>query len=214
MLDLHCHILPGIDHGAQNLNQARQMLAAAKEQGITRIVATPHVYSADFDRSKARHACETLRPYAQQMNIELVLGYEFNISALDYEHLERASAFCIDGTNTLLLEMPFDLWPPHWKHIFYDLQARGMEIILAHPERYRAVQSNLQILEKLAQMDVMFQVDVPQSLRRFSKQNKVLRTLIDMDRLHYAASDAHQASDYGQFARSIQKLSKHLQIME
>lgn len=214
MLDLHSHILPGVDHGAQDLNEAREMLAAAAAQGIRTIVATPHVYHADFDREHARQAYAQLKPCAKDLNIDLILGYEFNIRAIDHDHPERAADFCIEGTNKLLLEFPFEHWPRDWQHIVYDLQANGMEIILVHPERYVPIQQDLNILNKLAELDCLFQVDVPQSLRMFSKQKKVLKHLIRMGCVHYAASDAHTAEDYAQFHASIKKLEQELRYQE
>ena len=214
MLDVHSHILPGVDHGAQDLTQARAMLAEAQAQGIDTIVATPHVYKAEFDRSIAQNAMEQLRPYARQMGIALKLGYEFNHRAFDREEPQRAREFCIEDTNLLLLELPFDQWPRDWKNIIYDLQAHGMEVILAHPERYVPIQKDLRILEQLAQLDCLFQVDVPQALRLLSKQNRVCKRLVEMDLLHYAASDAHTANDYQGFRKSIDKLGGALQYMD
>lgn len=211
MLDIHSHILPGVDHGARDLKQAHGMLAAAAAQGIDRIVATPHVYHSDFDRSVAQHAHAALKPYAESLHIDLKLGYEFNTRAIDFDHMERANDFCIEGSNKLLLEFPFEHWPRDWKSIVYDLQANGLEIIIAHPERYIPIQQNMNILDKLADLDCLFQVDVPQSLHLFSKQNRVLKRLIQMGRLHYAASDAHAEADYEKFAKSIKRLEDYLQ---
>lgn len=210
MLDIHCHILPGVDHGARDLTQARRMLDAAAAQGVTQIVATPHVYDENFDRSVAIRACEALRPYAQRLNIELMLGYEYNVSALNLKRIERAREFCIEGSSRLLLEMPFQIWPPNWRMLIGELQQMGLEIILAHPERYEPLQGKLSRLHDLADMDVLFQVDVPQSLKPFSKQHRVLRELMKMDMVDYAASDAHCAEDYAQFGRSISKLERYI----
>ena len=206
MQDIHAHILPGVDHGAQDLNESLAMLDAAKAQGIGRIIATPHVYRADYDRSIAQKAKEILLPHAQQRGIELQLGYEFNIRALDQTAVEKAAQFCTEGTKTLLLEMPFDIWPIDWREKIYALQAYGMEIVLAHPERYEPVQRDLNLLERLAELDVLFQVDVPQSLKLFTKQRRVLKRLCEMHCLHFAASDAHTAQDYAAFAGSVRKL--------
>ena len=210
MQDIHAHILPGVDHGAQDLPSAIAMLDAAKAQGICSITATPHVYRADFDRSIALQAKELLLPYAQQRGIELKLGYEFNIRALDQSAMERAAQFCIEGTKTLLLEMPFAIWPVDWREKIYALQVHGMEIALAHPERYEPVQKDLRLLEQMAELDVLFQVDVPQCLKPFTVQRKVLKRLCEMNCLHFAASDAHTADDYAAFAQSIRRLGDRL----
>ena len=210
MQDIHSHILPGVDHGARDLQQSIRMLEAARAQGIDRIVATPHVYRAGYDFGAAQRAADELRPHAQQRGIELLLGYEFNLSALDQRNVKAALRFCTQGSSMLLLEMPFDTWPIDWWGKIYEMQSCGIEIVLAHPERYEPIRKDLRLLEKLAQLDVKFQVDVPQSLKRFSKQNRVLRELCAMDRLNYAASDAHEEADYAAFAKSIRRLEKYL----
>ena len=210
MQDIHAHILPGVDHGAQDLAQAIAMLDAAAAQGIDRITATPHVYRADYDCVPAQRAWQLLQPYAQARGIELALGYEFNIRALDQRKIEQAARFCTVGTRTLLLEMPFDIWPIDWREKIYALQAHGLEIVLAHPERYEPVQRDLRLLDRLAELDVLFQVDVPQCLRAFSAQRRVFKRLCDMDCLHYAASDAHTEADYAAFAKSLRRLEKYL----
>lgn len=210
MLDIHCHILPGIDHGARDMAEARRMLEAAAAQGVKHIVATPHVYDERFDRAAAKRAYEALRPHAQRLNIRLTLGYEFNISALNLKNPARARDFRIEGSNRLLLEMPFDIWPPNWRMLIGELQRMGLEIILAHPERYEPLQDKLSRVHDLAEMGVLFQVDVPQALKPFSKQRRVLRELMKLDALDYAASDAHCAEDYARFGRSIGKLDGYI----
>ena len=210
MLDIHSHILPGVDHGAADLAESIDMLEAARAMGITCIVATPHVYRSDFDRRAARAAFQSLQPEAKKRGINLRLGYECNFRALEKSDLGKAAAFCMEGTKRLMLEMPSKQWPREWKEIIYELQAHGLEVVIVHPERYEPVQKDLAVLERLAEMDVLFQVDVPQKSMLFSAQGRVLRRLGEMGCMHYAASDAHCARDYEIYAKGRRKLEKWL----
>ena len=214
MVDLHSHILPGLDHGAQNLAQSCAMLRAAAEQGVTTLVATPHVYRADFDRTAAQQKREQLAPYAQQLGVRLLLGYEFNLSALDVERPQAAEACCMENTRRLLVEFPFGAWPQEWKRRIYDLQAHGMELVIAHPERYAQIQQDLKILEWLSQMDCRFQVNAPGALWRVERRGRVIGRLMAMGRMDYVASDAHDERDYEGFRARTIKWKQYLQNSE
>lgn len=105
------------------------------------------------------------------MGIEMRLGYECNLSALRVDDLAAARRFCIEKTNVLLVEFPFDNWPGTWREILYGLQAEGMRLVLAHPERYRPLQRDPHMLDSLAEMGVRLQVNAA-SLQGCSAQSR------------------------------------------
>jgi protein-tyrosine phosphatase len=104
MLDIHSHILPGVDDGARSHRQSLQMLAAARSAGVDILVATPHLKHLNVDTNRISEAFLWLKPYALAAGISLLRGYEISYQVLldlPYSELGR---YCISGTNLLLLE--------------------------------------------------------------------------------------------------------------
>ena len=208
MLDLHCHIIPGVDDGARDLDEARAMLDCANALGVTHIVATPHVKRADADFEAIAAGMKKIRPHAQELGITLLQGYEFNIQALEQGDFSLARRCCIEGTEVLLTEFPFDDWPANWKDIVYALQAQGLTLVIAHPERYLPLQRRADVLQRLIDMNCLFQVNASAFRKRFGPKREVLRRLRGADRLHFIASDAHGPEDYALLEKAYCRIGK------
>ena len=153
MRDIHCHILPGVDDGAADLDESLAMLAAAKQAGVTRIVCTPHCRDPYFDYDKMWDAFELLRDNAD--GFPLQMGFEVNHRKLVELGIDAAEYLHFDGTNEFLLELSTHADPyafREYESTIYDLQCRGYQVIIAHPERYRAVQKDVSVAERLVDM--------------------------------------------------------------
>ena len=146
MRDIHCHILPGVDDGAADLDESLAMLEAAKRAGVTRIVCTPHCRDPYFDYDKMWDAFELLRDNAD--GFPLQMGFEVNHRKLVELGIDAAEHLHFDGTNEFLLELSThaDAYAfREYENTIYDLQCRGYQVIIAHPERYRAVQKDVSV---------------------------------------------------------------------
>lgn len=205
MTDIHSHILFGVDDGSKNIDESVSMLAAAFSAGITKIIATPHIRSADTDISVIRKNYSELIPYAKERGIDLRLGFECNTTAIDPNKFEEAKLFCFDGTSILLLEFPFENWPPYWDRIVYGLQSAGLVIIIAHPERYFPVRRDHSILDAMADMGCYFQINAGSINKKHGEKRKIVHHIEQMDKLDFIASDAHEPIDYEVYARIIKK---------
>lgn len=137
--DFHTHCLPGVDDGAADIQTAAAMLRASAQQGVKRVVATPHFYigqqsGEEFFRERQR-AYEDIRPYLDETMPEVLLGAEVLIR----EGISRydLSSLCLQGTNVLLVEMPF-MRPPVWLYDELEKIATRQNLILmyAHLDRY------------------------------------------------------------------------------
>lgn len=137
--DFHTHCLPGVDDGAADIQTAVAMLRASAQQGVKRVVATPHFYigqqsGEEFFRERQR-AYEDIRPYLDETMPEVLLGAEVLIR----EGISRydLSSLCLQGTNVLLVEMPF-MRPPVWLYDELEKIATRQNLILmyAHLDRY------------------------------------------------------------------------------
>ena len=139
MVDIHCHILPGVDDGAADIQTAVAMLRAAAQQGVKRVVATPHFYigqhTAPTFLKDRRAAYEQLLPYLTEDMPRIVMGAEVlireGISRFDMRPL------CLEGTDILLVEMPF-VAPPCWvlEELERLVDVQGLTLMYAHLDRY------------------------------------------------------------------------------
>lgn len=206
MTDIHSHIIFGVDDGAKSMEESLDMLQAAKESSIDRIIATPHIKSADADIFQIINNYRCLAPVAGNLGIELHLGYEYNVVAIDHNDYDLTARFCISNTSVLLLEFPFDNWPANWERVIYDLQAKGLSIIIAHPERYLPVQRDLSRLDQMADLGCMFQLNAASLLKRCGNKAKAVQYIREMDKIDFVASDAHSAADYMCFRKAVAKL--------
>lgn len=152
MTDWHAHILPAIDDGARNTAESLRLIESSAEQGITRITATPHFYAHENTLSgflkRRLFAWDEIREELPANAPEILMGAEVYY----FEGISRAEGMrelCIEGTDILLLEMPFMRWKSGVIREALDLNARdGIRVMLAHIERYTAYY-------KAAELDAM-----------------------------------------------------------
>lgn len=194
MIDFHAHILPGIDDGSQNKEMSLAMLARAKAQGITTIVATPHFYAdtmkADDFIKDRQAAYEEILDMAKQMDITIRLGAEVCYFRSLHESANLKD-FTIQGTNYLLLEMPFDQWTKREVATITGLINQGVTPILAHIERFWPYQKDRSALEEIMRLDVIYQYNAS-PLLKFGK-GKILKSIKKTDNV-LLGTDCHNMS--------------------
>lgn len=196
-IDIHCHILPEIDDGSHSLEESIDMLKAAQENGITDIVATPHVRERDFDFEYARERYNELKPYAEELGMGLHLGFEVNCEALVEFEFKNLDKMCIQNSDSFLLEFRNFSMPPNWQLIIKKLQAEGLQVIIAHPERYDFIQRDINIAEGLADMGCRLQCDsFVFDLNRFDRQRKAAYKLMDRQLVSWIGSDSHAPAHF------------------
>ncbi|MBP3329252.1 MAG: hypothetical protein J6L89_00300 [Clostridia bacterium] len=207
MIDIHSHILFGVDDGAKDYEESVKMLKEARKAGFDTIIATPHVKRAHFDKSAVKESMGRLRPVAESIGINLIQGYEYNISALADDSIEGAMEYCTEGTKTILLEMNGTQIVSNWERIVIHFQREGADIIIAHPERYPILYSNHDIVSRMLEVGCKLQVDLAVMLQRglFNKEKTFVKSLLRNNCVRWAASDAHNAEDYKYFAEAFRK---------
>lgn len=211
MRDIHCHILPGVDDGARDLDESLEMLAAAKAAGVTSIVCTPHCRDPYFDYEAMWNAFRELEAHAD--GFPLQMGFEVAHPKLMELGVEQwAPYLCFDGSNEILLELD-----PHctdrdfedYERTIYELQGLGYAVIIAHPERYRAIQKDLSIAERLVRMGCSLQASSDfLGGGRFGKEKKPAKKMFERNLYRYIASDAHCAQHYSYLARAVDKFPR------
>lgn len=195
MIDLHSHVLPGLDDGPESLEGAREILLAARADGITHIAATPHV-RADYPTTPERMEDVVARVRELDSGVEVLTGGELDIEYADRLDDEALRAFGLGGNaRLLLLEFPYTGWPLQLRDLVFRLGLRGFGVVLAHPERSREVQERPERLRELVDAGVVVQVTAAAVDGRLgSRSAATSHTLIETGLAHLIASDAHAAS--------------------
>jgi protein-tyrosine phosphatase len=207
MRDIHCHILPGVDDGARNLDESLAMLAAARAVGVTSIVCTPHVRDPYFDYDKMWDAYDLLVAHAG--GFPLQMGFEVNHAKLMDLGMRWVDYLHFDGSEEFLLELSAratEVEFADYERTIFELQGRGYEVIIAHPERYRAVQKNPEVAERLARMGCKLQASADYvDGGRLGREKRPARRLFEDGMYDYIASDAHRVQHYDCLRRAMEQ---------
>ena len=196
MIDLHSHILPGLDDGSRTVEDARLLARLAAEDGVTAIVATPHVRD-DFPtrpEEMERGVLELRKDFLEQaIDVEVLPGGELDLvmlGSLDDDDLRHFSL--ARSERYLLLEFSYTGWPSGLEETVRDLGSRGFVSLLAHPERNREVQGNPSRLAEAVRLGALIQLTAASVDGRLGRSSqKTARRLLESGLAHVLASDAH-----------------------
>ena len=208
MRDEHCHIIWDVDDGSRTLDESLLMLDAAKRVGITEIVATPHMRWSDFDEGKVRDHFLQLREEATKRGIKMALGFEVFYRTLLDKGLDQAQRFVRAGSKDLLIE--FNTGGPMsqgWERTVYELQGTyGLDITIAHPERYSTVLDDFESVYRILDMDCRIQVSAGDLFDGFfSPVSRCAKRIIKEELCDALVSDAHRPEHYEQFGKALAK---------
>lgn len=202
MIDIHSHILPGVDDGAKTESDSILMAEAAIEEGMTHIVATPHHKNRTYDnyRDEIRKHVQVLNDLfkAKGLNLSILPGQEVRIYGDVQADLEKGEIQTVNDTKYLLIEFPSDSVPQYASQLFYELQLSGIQPIIVHPERNRELLRNHDRMHKFVQNGVLTQVTAASLVGKFGKQiADFSQQLIEANLTHFIASDAHNTTTRG-----------------
>jgi protein-tyrosine phosphatase len=196
VIDLHSHVLPGVDDGAATLDESLAILRAAASDGIERIAATPHVrddYPTAPEEMERLVAEVAAAAGADGLDIEVLPGGELALDRIPRLDDETLARFGLGGNpRLLLLECPYYGWPLDLGTVVFDLQTRGYTVVLAHPERNPDVQERPELLEPLVAAGLLVQLTSASVDGRLGSRSKqASRRLLERELAHLIASDAH-----------------------
>lgn len=209
MTDFHSHILPEIDDGSRSVQESLAMLNLLSQQGIHRVIASPHFYANDESVSdfllRRRKAYEKLSACLTDEMPEIVQGAEVRY----YEGISRMKdlkSLCVQGTSLLLMEMPERKWPDYTLRELNDIASDGrIKLVLAHIERCMGFQSKSTFYGML-QNDVLMQINAS-FINGFFSQRKALK-LLGKGEVQFVGSDCHnmaeRAPDIGSAYKKIE----------
>jgi protein-tyrosine phosphatase len=193
MVDVHCHILPGLDDGPDNMELSLAMAESAIADGITHVVATPHSSSEySFDYSRVQELLAELRAKIGDRLI-LASGCDFHLNPENLEALgQGAPRFCINQRSYLLVEFNEYSIPPAMDQTLHEIQLLGLRPVITHPERNAILRLQTERLLKWVRLGCFIQVTAGSLTGTFGPgaQKDAWRWVAD-GLVHFVASDAH-----------------------
>lgn len=218
MIDIHSHILPGLDDGALDMQTSLAMLKKAEAAGVTDIILTPHyikgsIYNADnlkkwqaFNELKSATDTKINLYLGNEIYVDreldaLLAGYTGEKSKLMYE------VSTLNSTKYVLVEFPVQSEDKTVKETLFSLVRKGLVPVIAHPERYAYVQNNPAYVDEFLSMGCLLQGDYLSILGRYGKRaEKTLKKLLFSGKIFCLASDVHKATDEYRLSDARKKL--------
>lgn len=196
MIDIHCHILPGVDDGAKNIEASLEMARAAVRQGIQTIIATPHHKNNDYENPKPHILAkvEELNTalLAADIPLSILPGQEIRIYGEVLEDYHKQEILTLANSNYILIELPSSHVPRYTEKLLFDFQLEGLIPIIAHPERNQELVQNPDLLYQFVEKGALTQVTAASVCGAFGKKIRDYSyKLIENNLTHFVASDAH-----------------------
>lgn len=192
-VDIHSHILPGVDDGAVSLDDSVAMMEAARRHGTGVLVASPHASPAfAYDRARAEQLLDELRARAPS-GLQLIRGCDFHLTFTNVEQALRSPAdFAINGHCWLLMELSDVTVFSNTGALWRRLEDAGLRIILTHPERNALLRQRFDQIEQWVSEGRYMQVTAGSILGAFgSAAQRFAIRMLDAGLAHFVASDAH-----------------------
>jgi len=197
MIDIHCHVLPGVDDGIKQVEDAVAFCRIARADGIRVLVATPHMKEGFHVNELAAIRVKVgelqARLESEEVDLRLEVGSEVYFCADLLQGIrERRLATLADGNRYLLLELPYDQHPVKVEETVFALKIGGITPIFAHPERVRYFQDDLDRLERVVRQGALSQLTATALTGGFgSKVEGLSLEMVRRGLVHFLASDAH-----------------------
>jgi len=213
-VDLHSHFLPGLDDGAGDLATCLSMVGALAKVGFSDLCATPHQFAGRFQPplddvrltfDRVRREIANLLP-----EVRLLLGAENYWDDVFAARLRQDEPPCYDGGKAFLFEINPMVMPPRLEAALFDIRVSGRLPVLAHPERYSAVQRDPAVAEGLSRQAALLVDLAALSGNGDRAEVKTARRLVEGGLAHAAASDLHDTADVPSIASGLAWIEKRL----
>jgi protein-tyrosine phosphatase len=216
LIDLHCHILPGIDDGPLDVEGSLKMAACAIRDGIHTLVATPHTLNGSYDNPLAQiitHITHLKTIFqAKQIPIDLCPGAEVRIHQDMDQFVKEGKIASINNTGQyILVEFPYNMMLPGTKEVLFQLSLSGITPVLAHPERNTALQRNPDILSDLQAMGCLVQLTAMSITGELGNDAmEYSHFLLRQRQAHVIATDSHDAESRPPILSSAVEVAAHI----
>jgi protein-tyrosine phosphatase len=194
-IDIHCHILPGMDDGPALMDESLKMIGIAERDGISGIFATPHIIDGLFPNNgrKILSSVDDLRSRIQG-GVEIYHGADVRITPDLVNRLESGDVPTLGGSGYMLMEFPEFIVPPNVEGLVFRLRNCGVTPVITHPERHLRLMHDLDALAELRSRGMMCQITAMSLTGDFGAEiRRASFAMIDRGLVDFVASDAHNA---------------------
>lgn len=194
MIDFHSHVLPGIDDGSADMDESRRLILEGYRQGVTCQIATPHFY-ADRDSYQRfmKKREETYQQMKEQLGSKDMPAFRIGAEVHYFTGIgttDILESLCIEGTDVLLLEMPFMQWDSSiYKDVEKIVEKKKLTLLLAHVERYYEFQKNKSVWRDIFDLPIYLQINAGSFTNR--KKKKLVFKLLEENQNVVLGSDCH-----------------------
>lgn len=210
MIDIHTHVVFGVDDGPSTIKEALRMVLEAEKNGVNSIIATPHFHEGLYHPEQVDEHFRELVTRTEGCGVKLHLGYEVFLTSSLCDNVNGLDRLLLGNTRYLLFELPFDNLPMNSADMLYKLHVADILPVLAHPERFRYFYKNLDTLIGFMENGCLLQIDAASIIGVYGTEiRNFVKRLVKMDMVHFAASDAHCADDYSQWLTEAFNTIKH-----
>lgn len=212
MIDIHCHILYGLDDGPQDLEQSMELIRELKKKGVEKIIASPHYISGD----DYVPGCEEIREKVkllqeeidkEDLGIKVYSGMEVYASHDTVERIKNNEILSLNDSRYILIEFPMQMVPKYMSDLLFAMQLEGFTPIIAHPERYCSDYRKNKLLDNLVDKGVLLQINSESILGTHGKKaKKAAYHLLRKGKVHLVASDSHSTKRILSDIKKIEKI--------
>ena len=208
-MDMHSHLIPGIDDGAKTMEESLELIRGLIQLGYSGAITTPHVMGDYYPNTGAiiQTGREELRRAIRQagLTFRLEASAEYNLDNYTAELFAQGDILPMPGKR-LLVDLSFFGAPPDLENRIFQLRLQGYSPILAHPERYSYYQGNLSALERIRDLGCALQVNILSLTGHYGSQiAKWAKTLLDKDMVSYLGTDMHHAGHLQELQAALQQ---------
>jgi len=197
-VDIHNHILPGLDDGPRTMNEAVMLARAMVAAGYDTIIATPHTFEGKPTPALIIQRLQELQEELKRQSIPLTIlpGSEPHIEPGIPALLEKGELQTLNNSRYFFIELPFSQpLPPYTEQLLFELTAKGYQPIIPHPERAEALQKDPDLIYRLHRSGTLFQLTWGALTGWLGPDvEKIARYLIEVNLAHFFATDAHNAA--------------------
>lgn len=216
-IDVHSHLLPGIDDGVESFEEALEILKVFKALGYKKVITTPHVMVEFYPNTPEiiNEKLATLKEAVRLADLDIVVeaAAEYYLDEAFLALLDTPEKLMVFGENYILFETPFINEPVFLKEAVFKMSALGLQPVLAHPERYMFVQANPGILEQLAERNVLFQCNINAIDGYYSPvAEKTAKFMLNKGMVSFLGSDCHNIKHAHLMKQTLEK--KYFQKLE
>ena len=203
-IDIHSHILPGIDDGAKNIEDSIKLITEMKELGFKKIIATPHTYPGLYenDTESIKYSYQKL---IKNLEFDIIIKFasEYFADETIFNKVEEKKLLCLKD-NYVLIETSFMLMPAFFFDLIFFLRINDYIPVIAHPERYNFLSDDIKICKKLKKMGCKFQINLLSTTGYYGpKVTSFTNHLIEESMIDYVGSDIHNIYQIKKFDTKV-----------